>query len=357
MEPDALKSDRVEDAAIRWFVRQQSDAWTDADQAELDAWLAAETAHRIQYIRASTAWSESARLKALGAGVPAGVVPPRGAWGDMRYSRGKAAADTRSAEIPSAATKPWRRAGRVALAASVLIALAVGFYSLDATRFSGAQFSTPVGGIENVPLADGSKITLNTDTRIRVVFTAKERRIRLEQGEAFFEVAKDPQRPFIVYAGDRRVIAVGTKFSVRRDEEDIQVVVTEGRVNLAAADMPAVANGGDTPEAPTLLDAGAIARTASSGLIVRPGAATEAEKLLSWRRGYVSFDNMPLAEAVAEFNRYNTRKIYIEDPAIAAIRVGGNFRSDNTDAFLDLLERGFPIAVQQENDTVILRSR
>lgn len=354
MEPDALKSDRVEDAAIRWFVRQQSDAWTDADQAELDAWLAAATAHRIQYIRASTAWSESARLKALGAGIPAGVVPPRGAWGDTRYSRGKAATDTRSPEIPAAATKSSSRAWGVALAASVLVALAVGFYSVDAGRFSGAQFSTPVGGIENVPLADGSKITLNTDTRVRVAFTSKERRIQLEQGEAFFEVAKDPQRPFIVYAGDQRVVAVGTKFSVRRDDEDVQVVVTEGRVNLAAADMP---DSGDTPEAPTLLDAGAIARTASSGLIVRPGAATEAEKLLSWRRGYVSFDNMPLAEAVAEFNRYNTRKIHIEDPAIAAIRVGGNFRSDNTEAFLDLLERGFPIAIRQESDKVVLRSR
>jgi transmembrane sensor len=357
MEPDALKSDRVEDAAIRWFVRQQSEAWTDADQAELDAWLAAATAHRIQYIRASTAWSESARLKALGAGIPAGVVPPRDAWGDTRYSRGKAVTDIRSPEIPAVATKSSSRARRVALAASVLIALAVGIYSLDAPRFGGAQFSTPVGGIENVPLADGSKITLNTDTRIRVAFTGKERRIQLEQGEAFFDVAKDPQRPFIVYAGDQRVVAVGTKFSVRRDEEDIQVVVTEGRVNLAAADMPAVPDSGDTSEAPTLLDAGAIARTASSGLIVRPGAAIEAEKLLSWRRGYVSFDDMPLAEAVAEFNRYNTRKMHIEDPAIAAIRVGGNFRSDNTDAFLDLLERGFPIAVRQESDKVILRSR
>jgi transmembrane sensor len=156
MEPDALKSDRVEDAAIRWFVRQQSEAWTDADQAELDAWLAAATAHRIQYIRASTAWSESARLKALGAGIPAGVVPPRDAWGDTRYSRGKAVTDIRSPEIPAVATKSSSRARRVALAASVLIALAVGIYSLDAPRFGGAQFSTPVGGIENVPLADGS---------------------------------------------------------------------------------------------------------------------------------------------------------------------------------------------------------
>jgi transmembrane sensor len=356
MERDALKSDRVEEAAIRWFVRQQSDTWTEGDQAELDTWLAAATAHRIQYIRVGTAWNQTARLKALGAGVPAGVIPPRDAWGDTRFSTG-IAAEGRSPQTSSAAVRPARKVGRVALAASVLIALAAGLYSLDAGWSGGAQFSTPVGGIENVPLADGSKVTLNTDTRIRVSLTEKERRIQLERGEAFFEVAKDPQRPFIVYAGDKRVIAVGTKFSVRREDEDIRVVVTEGRVNLAVADMPATPDGADAPDAPTFLDAGAVARTARSGLLVQPGSASEAEKLLSWRRGYVSFDNVPLAEAVAEFNRYNTRKIHIEDPAIAAIRVGGNFRADNTDAFLDLLERGFPIAVRQENDAVILRSR
>jgi transmembrane sensor len=91
--------------------------------------------------------------------------------------------------------------------------------------------------------------------------------------------------------------------------------------------------------------------------LVRPDAGAEIEKLLSWRRGYVYFDNVPLADAVAEFNRYNRRKILIEDPEIAALRVGGNFRSTNIDAFLDLMQSGFPIAVDDDGDRIVLKGR
>jgi len=93
----------------------------------------------------------------------------------------------------------------------------------------GTRYSTPVGEIASVPMRDGSKVTLNTDSQIRVTLTDSERRVDLKYGEAFFEVSKDPKRPFVVNAGGKRVIAVGTQFSVRRDANDIQVVVTEGR--------------------------------------------------------------------------------------------------------------------------------
>ena len=398
MDSDFERSEQIEEAAVRWFVRQQGEAWTDADQAELDAWLAAATAHRIHYIRVTTAWNHAARLKALGAGVPSGVIPPRGSWGDTRFPMGVPAeteppmpasglsdVEERSSDrldnaaagtLAAASTgtfKPRRWFNWSFAAAAVLILLAAGVYLLNAGWFGGTHYSTPVGGMENVLLADGSNVTLDTDTRIRVSLTENERRIQLERGEAFFEVAKDELRPFIVYAGDKRVVAVGTKFAVRRDDDDIRVIVTEGRVKLAVADVPAEGDRPDAPETPapsnaistagswvppsTFLDAGAIARTAKSEVLVRTAAASEAEKLLSWRRGYVSFDNIPLADAVAEFNRYITRKIFIEDPGIAAIRVGGNFRSTNTGAFLDLLQSGFPIAVEHENDRVILKER
>ena len=199
--------------------------------------------------------------------------------------------------------------------------------------------------MDTVPLADGSHVTLNTDSRIRVALEAKERRVDLDRGEAFFDVAKDPARPFIVQAGDKRVVAVGTQFSVRRDHNDIRVAVTEGKVRVEDASSPVV------------LTAGSVARTANTEVLVHEAAGAEVEELLSWRSGYVVFRDTALADAVAEFNRYNTRKIIIEDPAIAAIRIGGNFRSNNTDAFLWLLQSGFPVTVEETHDQVVLKRR
>jgi len=153
-------------------------------------------------------------------------------------------------------------------------------------------------------------------------------------------------------------MAVGTKFAVRRDHSDIQVVVTEGRVSLAETpSLLTTIKGRVNLAPPTYLNAGDIARTSKLEVLVHTDATSEAEKLLSWRRQYVVFENTALTDAVAEFNRYNTRKIVIADPAIAAVRIGGNFRSTNTDGFLWLLQSGFPITVEQRGDQVVLRAR
>jgi hypothetical protein len=121
-------------------------------------------------------------------------------------------------------------------AATVLLSVvAVGYIVFSQP---GERYSTPVGGMASLPLQDGSHVTLNTASRVRVELTAGERRIDLDQGEAFFEVAKDKNRPFVVRAGDKRVIAVGTKFSVLREDSDVRVVVTEGTVRVETIGAP-----------------------------------------------------------------------------------------------------------------------
>jgi transmembrane sensor len=310
-------------------------------------------------------------MKALGAGVSPGTIPPRGSWGDQRFFGGSTPQeDTTDVALASARRPPRYNRLHWRFAMAALVAVALGLYMLAVDpRFAADRYTTELGDVEDVSLGDGSKITLNTDTSIRVSFSDHERTIELKKGEAFFDVAKDRTRPFVVFAGSKRVMAVGTQFSVRRDRDDIQVVVAEGRVNLAASAEQMLApqttrgthalpaNDGRGPMPATFLDAGAVARTSKDDVLVRPDAGAEIEKLLSWRRGYVYFDNVPLADAVAEFNRYNTRKILIEDPEIAALRVGGNFRSTNIEAFLDLMQSGFPIAVDDDGDRIILKGR
>src|SRR6266436_3987725 len=108
MDSEARKSERIEELASRWFARRQSAAWTDVDQTTFDAWLEEHPAHRIAYIRLDAAWNHAARLKALGAGVPAGVIPPRGSWGDTRFS------NPTSAETPEAHPTPAITEGELA---------------------------------------------------------------------------------------------------------------------------------------------------------------------------------------------------------------------------------------------------
>jgi transmembrane sensor len=230
----------------------------------------------------------------------------------------------------------------------VLVAVGTGFYVYTTGVLSGDRYATNVGAIDTVPLADGSHITLNTDSRIRVDLAPGERRIELDRGEAFFQVAKDPARPFVVKVGNKRVIAVGTQFSVRRDDAgDIRVAVSEGKVRVET-DSPA---GSAVP----VLVAGDVAQTAKTEVFVRPHATGEVEEEMSWRSGYITLRDMTLADAVAEFNRYNKRKIFIEDPALAARRVGGMFRANNPQAFLWFLNSELGVEADQTENKVVLK--
>jgi transmembrane sensor len=263
-----------------------------------------------------------------------------------------------------------RRPALIAAAATILLVVGVGAYL--ALVPGGDRYVTPVGGLASVPISDGSKVTLNTDSEIRVAMTHTERRVDLDQGEAFFEVAHDPTRPFIVHAGNKRVIAVGTKFAVRRQGDDVRIVVTEGKVKLEADALAASPRGSAVPtdpatgdpgsssgstrnaESATLLTAGTIARARDAGVLIQQRPLPEVEDYLSWRSGFLTFRETSLGDAVAEFNRYNERQIVIDDPQIAAIRLSGKFRSTQFEAFVRLIEDGLPIRARYTDGRIVL---
>jgi transmembrane sensor len=253
---------------------------------------------------------------------------------------------------PRLTSSASHRRGRFLAAAAILL-LSVSVAASYLFLFPhGDRYTTPVGGLSSVPMADGSLVTLNTDSQIRVALTETERRVELRRGEAFFEVSKDPHRPFVVRAGTKRVIAVGTQFSVRRDGEDIEVIVTEGKVRVQdSAPRPGSRQDGS---ADVFLTAGSIARAGEAGVLVLRKTLPEAEEQLSWRTGVLLFRNQNLADAIAEFNRYNVRKIVIRDPTVAALKIEGNFRATNVEAFVRLLESGFPVRAQDEADRIVL---
>lgn len=367
-------SRQIELIASAWLARRDGAEWTAHDQLQLDAWLQESTAHRVAYLRLDAAWRQSDRLKALGAGVPAGAVPERGAWGMAPLPESRAtpsesgtdgepsaparvaaahrsSASSRAArKLPKSRPRRLLRYATAGFALVVLASLAWGWRHYAAV--DQASYRTAIGGLQDVPLPDGSVITLSSDSRILVTLSRNERHIDLQQGEAFFKVAKDPDRPFVVSAGDRRAIAVGTRYDVRRDAAELRVIVTQGVVRLESDNGP-----GGRRRPSTLLPAGSIALASDAGVVVNSGSVQQAEEFLSWRSGFLSFHDTPLASAAAEFNRYNARKIVIGDASIGSLRVGGNFRWSNAETFVRLLELGFPVRAVHGKDVIVLKSR
>jgi transmembrane sensor len=349
--------DALESAAATWLLREESEEWSPAQQQELEAWLAASPGNRVCYIRLKSAWRNADRLKSIATGIPKGAVPAPNVLTRTPYfalKRVGAHSEIEPAAVVAdrAATPIRHRARWLASAASVVVVAGLAFLAYASGLFDpGVRFTTPVGGLSTVPAEDGSVITLNTNTAIRVRMSDTERRVDLDRGEAFFEVAHDTRRPFAVYANDRRVVAVGTKFAVRiksAANPNLRVAVTEGVVRLEPDGGTRAALVGETvrsQETPgrSLLEAGAVADITEDGVHLGASALPEAEEALSWRNGYVVLRKTPLAEAIAELNRYNKRQLVIADSALSAIVIGGNFRTNNLDGFLRLLEQGFDV--------------
>lgn len=318
----------IEDRAAHWLARRDTSEWTEEDRAALDAWLVESTAHRVAYLRLESVWRRADRLGSLRI--------PEIAEGTSK---------------PAPATATWVRW----LAAGLAIAAVLGAAALALDNpglwvgIGQKSYATKIGGHETVPLPDGSRLELNTDTRLRAAVDAQSRAVWLDRGEAYFEVVHDESRPFVVYAGPRRVTVLGTKFSVRRDGDQVEVAVIEGRVQVDAAEKT-------KDVAPSIITRGDIAVAKGDSLLVAPKSVEKVTEELSWRHGMLVFEQSTLAEAVGEFNRYNRKKLVVIDPKAASMRIGGSFEAANVDAFVRLLERGFRLRVEDRGDEIAISS-
>ncbi len=334
---------QIEDEAASWLVRRDADGWTDSDQVELTRWLQTSAAHVVAFLRLEAAWRRTDRLKSLGAGIARGAMPSPDDWQlGPAFERSSA-----RSEAPASS----RRFLQFGLAACVCAAVLISVAAYQGYFQRALTFRTLIGGIATVPVEDGSRITLNTGSEVRVAVTRSERHVRLDQGEAYFEVAKDSDRPFIVSAGGHRVVAVGTAFSVRRDATGVRVAVTDGRVRIEP-DVP-----GSAASTTEFADAGSLALIRGDRIEVQQRPLSEVEETLSWRSGYLVFHDVPLPQAVDEFNRYNVRKIQVADPRLGEIRLSGKFQATQYQAFIRLLEDGFAIHAENYEDRIVLTTR
>ena len=203
--------------------------------------------------------------------------------------------------------------------------------------------------VKTIRLADGSRVTLDRGAELRDFSTADERRFMLVRGRARFEVAHDAARPFLVDSGESRVVAHGTVFDVGIEANTVRIILLKGSVEVRGRRS-------GTP------DQGA-ARFLAPGeeLLVRAGSvgapSRAAATRLAWAEPMISFNEEPLAEAVAAFNRSSGRAVRLEGEGLAAMRVSGAFRRDDPRGFADALAASFGLDVEPANDgSLVLRT-
>jgi transmembrane sensor len=320
MTPDQSPIDA---AAAEWAVRLSAGPLPTREQGELDAWLEADVRHRGALVRAQAAWVDLDRVGALAARSHYHVPTPRGA------------------------SPAWTR--RLVLAAglgAVSMAAATGGWWLWRRR--GELYESEVGEIRRVSLADGSMMTLNTATRARVHLSDHQRDVDLLRGEAVFDVAKDPRRPFVVRTRDVIVQAVGTVFVVRSFDQEIDVTVTEGAVDVRDSS-------GSAPGQRVLASELAIIGR-SRAINVSSISPAQVERHLVWQEGMLSFDGESLAEAVSEINRHNTRKIVLDDEKLGHRPVVGLFRASDASGFAETVAAALGARASVESDVIHLQS-
>ncbi|MBX5463405.1 MAG: FecR domain-containing protein [Steroidobacteraceae bacterium] len=329
--------------AADWYARVRGGQMSEVDAARFRAWLA-NPAHRREFEDLDQLWDDLSAIE-----------------GD---------ADVHAELAASAPASSSRRSALGwALAASMLLAIGVAAFWVQ--RPAGTHYVTAVGEQRTVPLEDGSVVTLNTASELRVNYTATARTVELVGGQATFEVAKDPARPFVVQAGPGHVKALGTVFDVYKTGDNVVVTLIEGKVAvvpevhepLSRAEPGASGSGvGSADVGPGAQVAGlteGIVLTAGQQLTytrtaVGEPVAADIRRVLAWRARKLDFADTPLSAAIVEANRYSRVKIALRAPGLENVRISGVFEAGRNDLFAEGLESFLGLKAQRVGDDLIV---
>jgi transmembrane sensor len=332
--------DGIEAIAAAWLARRDR-GLTAEETAAFAEWLAADSRHQVAVEELALVWGALDDLSASNSQQRAGGVaaaPPA-----------RIAPELTPAGKPRASRSLLRWWGALGLAAALAIVAGMSWWPSAAPDEAPARYATAVGGQRNVTLADGSELQLNTDTAVSVRLGARERRVTFERGEAFFKVARDATRPFIVVAGGTEARVLGTAFVVRLRPEQCEVLVTEGHVQFGRRGALGTNLGAQQHAV--------LANTAAAALQVETLDAEAVARRIAWQSGRLEFKNTPLREVVAEFNRYHRQRLALRDAATGAVPVGGPFEIQNLDGFVRLIENLDVTVVRRETDLIVLGLR
>ena len=301
-----------------WLALLHSGEATDADRARFDAWLQADRRHRAAYELLQLVWSDISKLRHLENLEP--VPAPRST---------------------SSRTLPWAVAA--AVVGFAIFAIHSRYQTSPAPAVASAvelsqDYSTRLGEVSTFALPDGSSLTLGAYSQARVKLVANERRVTLDRGEAYFEVAKDAARPFYVDAQSAAVRVVGTRFDVRLGPSHVRIAVDEGAV--AVNDRPAAVSGGQRID------------VLPNGTLTEPARIDDGE-VAAWREGRLVYEGTPLSEVVADLSRYRP-DVTLKSPAAGELRVTAGLRVEQIDQFVDRLPDILPVRVTRTGESITI---
>lgn len=328
-----LDAEAFDPAVTDWFVRLQDDPDT-ATLTEFARWRNENPALAEEFDRAEHLW---ALLGEMPSDRPARIIPLRPA---------SVPDEMQTFALPA----PSRRRTFAAAAMAAAAALAVVLLPTQIVERLPDRIATETAVNRTITLEDGSLIELGAASTVRIAYSPRERRIVLDSGEAFFEVAKDSSRPFIVEAGGASVTALGTKFNVGLTRETVTVTLLEGKVTVdeadaaPAGDLPAIL--GEVAPAraePVILTPGEQVSFAKAEKKLLPILVVDAPRVLAWRDRKLIFEGAPLSHALEQVNRYLHEPIVLADPALGELPVYGVFNAGDSNGIVSALERAFPV--------------
>jgi transmembrane sensor len=326
---------RASEEAAEWWVNLEAKNLSQAEREAFVDWLRESAVHVVEMLRVAQVhgalehFGEWTRIATDGVSAEAEVV----------------ALPTRSA----LATKRGKRFWIGGLAASVAaVAIAtVWFFAVSA----GQTVVTERGERREVALADGSVVQVDPETKLRIQYDEKTRRVYLDRGRALFRVAKNPQRPFLVQADDTIVRAVGTAFGVERQKEGVVVTVSEGKVAVTEAPPSALVAFTSKPAIPRpalALIAGQQVTVPTSG-VAQSVKKVDSGRELAWADGRLIFDNDTVASVVEEFNRYNRVQLHVTDETLASRPVSGVFDAADPESFIAFIQTVAAVRIERDS--------
>ena len=359
---DFPNRDSIETEACAWIAQLDGDRKpSDEDMAALQEWANRSPLHHQELMRLSSLWGDLNILTEL-------AIPAQQKASERKDSGNLTLGSRVGAWFANLLAPVISGKPQAVFTSLVLVGLlSMGLWTIQQSAEPvHLVYSTALGEQQSATLPDGSVIKLNTNSQVAIDYDKKRRKVRLLRGEAHFDVAHNPSRPFEVYAGTGRVRAIGTAFSVYLKDHKVEVTVTEGRVELASiatpapSDKSAADNSAEEPNKPSP----AIPEPTTLGQLVA-GETTlfndhiepvktlneiDVMRKLSWREGMLIFSGESLEQVVAEISRYTSLSIVIADPQIRDVRIGGYFRVGETGAMFEALESSFGVQVSRISD-------
>jgi transmembrane sensor len=344
-----------EDSALRaiaaqWTIRRDR-GLSASESIDYELWLAADPRHAAAMRRTSAAWSLLDRIpESAAAPVLDAATHRRSFW---RRSLVLAPLATAAAAAVALVALHLTRPSTTTPSASAALAPA-----------SASAAPAPSSAPRQLTLSDGTVVQLNTGGEVTEHFTTAERRVLLTRGEAHFAVTKNPARPFVVRAGNVDVRAVGTAFNVHLQSAAVDVLVTEGVVQLRSAAEATPAYAPVAREPIPLLSPGQRAVvslapvSSATSVVVTTASPEEISRTLAWQAPLLRLGGQTLAELAVEFERRSGQRVILADPALASLRVGGRFRADDLAGFTHLLATTLDLDVDHGADgTLVLRKK